>query len=174
MSEGEAICRFVTPSSLSLFFAAGVTRRRLCDGSGIEQRGRQRWPHVGMQRSTLRCVRGRVGRSIGVLHGPLGGQHGLVATHRTLRLSTQRSVDRIPSILSGEQCELGGASGQSSGFCQIVKLSTHLTITRTGDPEISLSSTTRLVWPIFLEHSLDNESIDRMVAQTLVTCRSRS
>ena len=74
----------------------------------------------------------------------------------------------------GEQCELGGASGQSSGFCQIVKLSTHLTITRTGDPEISLSSTTRLVWPIFLEHSLDNESIDRMVAQTLVTCRSRS
>ena len=27
----------LTPSSLSLFFAAGVTRRRLCDGSGIEQ-----------------------------------------------------------------------------------------------------------------------------------------
>ena len=48
-----------TPSSLSLFFAAGVTRRRFCDGSGLEQRGRQRWPHVGMQRSALRCVRGR-------------------------------------------------------------------------------------------------------------------
>jgi hypothetical protein len=29
----------LTPSSLSLFFAAGVTRRRLCDGSGIDSEG---------------------------------------------------------------------------------------------------------------------------------------
>ena len=27
-----------------LFVAAAVTRRGLCDGSEIEQRGRQRWP----------------------------------------------------------------------------------------------------------------------------------
>ena len=49
----------LTPSSLSPSFAAGVTRRRFCDRSGIEQRGRQRWPHLGMQRSALRCVRDR-------------------------------------------------------------------------------------------------------------------
>jgi hypothetical protein len=59
VSEGKAICPVAPPSSLSLFFAAGLRRRRLCDGSGIEQRGRQRWPHVGMHRSALRCVRGR-------------------------------------------------------------------------------------------------------------------
>jgi hypothetical protein len=59
VSEGEAKCPLAHAELFEPFFAAGVTRRRLCDGSGIEQRGRQRWPHVGMQRSALRCVRGR-------------------------------------------------------------------------------------------------------------------
>jgi len=173
VSEGEAICPFAHPELSEPIFAAGVTRRRLCVDLELTARAAA----VAPPRYAAISSSMRAGPSWEEHRSPArphGGQHGLGATHRTLRLSTQRSVDRIPSILSGEQCELGGASGQSSGFCQIVKLSTHLTITRTGDPEISLSSTTRLVWPIFLEHSLDNESIDRMVAQTLVTCRSRS
>ena len=35
---------FAHPELFEPIFAAGVTRRRSCDGSGIEQRGRQPWP----------------------------------------------------------------------------------------------------------------------------------
>jgi hypothetical protein len=59
VAKGRLNAPSLTPSSFEPIFTAGVTRRRLCDGSGIEQRGRQRRPHVDMQRSALRCVRGR-------------------------------------------------------------------------------------------------------------------
>ena len=35
---------FAHPELFEPIFAAGVTRRRSCDKSGIEQRGRQPWP----------------------------------------------------------------------------------------------------------------------------------